>query len=196
MGKKQLPIHGRKLINSWHPWRFKFWCDPRCGESFQDMMKKSYIICLSYHVTTSWGWVKERGSSTCWKFAFLNLAPQQEQHSKVNSKVQFWGVGGRMFQNGTRLSCLVGYGAFTYKNCFFQYDLSKHKGKVGDQWKSLCICTCIILTVHRLRWGSPHAYSKVFMWPTSQKELNTRASKSFPLWGGSFMERTQLLFFL
>jgi hypothetical protein len=23
-----------------------------------------------------------------------------------------------MFQNGTRLSCLVGYGAFTYKNGF------------------------------------------------------------------------------
>ncbi len=28
-------------------------------------------------------------------FAFLNLAPQQEkQHSKVNSKVQFWGGRG------------------------------------------------------------------------------------------------------
>lgn len=67
---------------------------------------------------------------------------------------------------------------------FFQYDLSKHKGKVGDQWKSLHICTCIILMVHSLWWGSPHAYSKVYMWPTSEKELNTRASQSFPLWGG------------
>ncbi len=120
-GKKKLPIHGRKLINSWHPWRFKFWCDPRCGECFQDMMKKIHILCLSYHVTTSWGWVKERASSTSWKFCFLNLAPQQEQHSKVNSKVCFGGAGlhgGHMFQNGTRLSCLVRYGAFTYENCF------------------------------------------------------------------------------
>jgi hypothetical protein len=59
--------------------------------------KVIYYVCLIMLQLLE-GWVKEREDpALVGSFAFLNLnlAPQQEeQHSKVNSKVQFWGVEG------------------------------------------------------------------------------------------------------